>query len=71
MALAVVGVAIGVGGAVFASRALVTLLFGISTLDVATYCGVIALLLAIAGVACWLPASRAARINPSVTLRAE
>jgi predicted permease len=71
MALAFGGVVIGVGGAIFASRALVTLLFGVNTLDAPTYCGVIALLLAIAGIACWLPASRAARIDPSITLRAD
>jgi putative ABC transport system permease protein len=71
MTLAAIGVILGVGGAIFASRALVTLLFGVSTLDVVTYAGVIALLLGIAGIACWLPASRAARIDPSITLRAD
>ncbi|HEY2850410.1 MAG TPA: ABC transporter permease [Gemmatimonadaceae bacterium] len=70
MTLAAVGAVIGVGGAMFASRALVTLLFGVSTLDAVTYGGVIALLLAIAGIACWLPATRAARVDPSITLRA-
>jgi putative ABC transport system permease protein len=71
MGLAAVGVAVGVGGAMFASRALVTLLYGVSTLDAVTYGGVVALLLVIAGIACWLPASRAARIDPSITLRAD
>ncbi len=71
MTLAAIGVVLGVGGAIFSSRTLVSLLFGVSTLDVVTYAGVIALLLAIAAVACWLPASRAARIDPSITLRAE
>jgi putative ABC transport system permease protein len=71
MTLASVGIILGVGGAIFGSRALVSLLFGVSTLDGATYAGVIALLLAIAGIACWLPASRAARIDPSITLRAD
>jgi putative ABC transport system permease protein len=71
MTLAAVGVILGVGGAIFASNALVTLLFGVSPLDVVTYAGVIALLFLIAGIACWLPASRAARIDPSITLRAD
>ena len=71
MTLAAIGVILGVVGAAVASRALVTLLFGVSALDVVTYAGVIALLLGIAGIACWLPASRAARIDPSITLRAD
>ena len=71
MTIAVIGVILGAGGAMVASRALATLLFGVSTLDIVTYAGVIALLLAIAAVACWLPASRAAHIDPSITLRAD
>lgn len=71
MTLAVIGAILGAGGAIFASRALVSLLYGVSPLDGLTYAGVIALLLSIAAVACWLPASRAARIDPSVALRAD
>ena len=66
-----IGVAAGVGGALLASRALVTLLFGVGRLDVVTYAGVIALLLAVAVVACLLPAWRAAKLDPAMTLRAE
>jgi FtsX-like permease family protein len=44
MTLAGIGAILGVGGAVFASRALVTLLFGVSALDVETYAGVVILL---------------------------
>jgi putative ABC transport system permease protein len=66
-----VGVLIGVSGAVVASRVLVTLLFGISHLDPITYAGVIVLLLLVSTVACWIPASRAAGVDPSITLRAE
>jgi putative ABC transport system permease protein len=71
MTLTIVGVLLGAGGAVLTSRALTTMLFGVSALDDVTYVGVIAVLLGIAAIACWLPASRAARVDPSVTLRAE
>ena len=71
MTLTALGVAIGIGGAVVASRALVTLLFGVSRLDPLTYLGVVAILLAASAVACWLPAWRAARVDPSITLRSE
>jgi putative ABC transport system permease protein len=62
---------IGLSGAMAASQALITLLFGVSPLDPATYLGVVALLLGVSAAACWFPALRAARIDPAVTLRAE
>jgi putative ABC transport system permease protein len=65
------GVVIGLAGAAFATKALTTLLFGVSLLDPVTYCGVIALMLAVSALAAWLPAWRAARVDPSITLRAE
>jgi len=71
MTLAGIGVAIGLLGAIAASRALLTLLFGISPLDPLTYAGVIAVLAAVAAIACWIPARRAAQVNPAITLRAE
>ena len=71
MTLTVIGTVIGLAGAAIASRALVTLLFGISHLDVATYVGVTGVLLAVSAAACWLPAWRAARVDPAITLRAE
>lgn len=71
MTLAVLGIAIGLAGAIAASQALITLLFGISRLDPFTYLGVVALLLGVSGVACWMPARRAAQVDPASTLRAE
>ncbi len=71
MTFALLGVVIGVLGAALASNALVSLLFGVSHLDPATYMGVVAILLAVATIACWVPAWRAARVDPSITLRAE
>ena len=71
MTLTGLGVAIGLAGAAAASQAIVTLLFGVSRLDPLTYFGVIALLGAVAAAACAVPAWRAARVDPSITLRAE
>jgi putative ABC transport system permease protein len=71
MALTGLGIAIGLIGAVVASRAIVTLLFGVSQLDAVTYTGVIVLLLVVSAIACLAPAWRAARVDPSIILRAE
>ena len=71
MVLTAIGVAIGLAGAAAASEALVTLLFDVSRLDPATYLAVATLLTVVSGVACWIPAARAARVDPLATLRAE
>jgi ABC-type antimicrobial peptide transport system permease subunit len=71
MVLTAVGSAIGIGGAMAASRGLVTLLFGVSPLDPVTYVSVIGLMVAVSAVACSVPAWRAARVDPASTLRAE
>jgi putative ABC transport system permease protein len=71
MTLVVVGVVIGVGAALAASRALTTLLFGVSKLDPVTYGVVVVLLLGVSAVACCIPARRAAAVNPVEALRAE
>ena len=71
MTLTGLGVVIGLAGAAAATQAIVTLLFGVSRLDPITYLGVIALLIGVAGLACWVPAWRAARVDPAITLRAE
>ena len=71
LVLTVLGIAIGVTGAVAASGALVTLLFGVSRLDPMTYVGVVALLLGVSVIACAVPALRAANVDPCITLRAE
>jgi ABC-type antimicrobial peptide transport system permease subunit len=64
MLFVVVGVAIGLGVAIITSHALITFLFGISNLDPITYVAVIALLLGVSGIACFVPARRAASVNP-------
>jgi putative ABC transport system permease protein len=71
MTLSSLGILLGLLGAAAASRAIVALLFGVSPLDPVTYVGVIGLLAGVSGVACWMPAWRAARLDPSITLRAE
>jgi putative ABC transport system permease protein len=71
MTLTGIGVLIGLLGAAAASRALITLLFGVSRLDPFTYLGVISLLGGVAGIACGLPAWRAAQVDPASTLRSE
>jgi ABC-type antimicrobial peptide transport system permease subunit len=69
--LTICGTAIGLIVAVASSGMLVTLLFGVSRLDFTTYAGMIALLLLVSAAACWVPAWRASRVDPAITLRAE
>jgi ABC-type antimicrobial peptide transport system permease subunit len=71
MVLAAIGTVIGIGASVLATRAITTLLFGVSRLDPLTYLGVTTLLLGVSAVACWAPAWRASRVDPAVTLRGE
>jgi predicted permease len=70
MTLVTVGIVAGITGAGAASQILVTLLFGVSRLDTLTYVSVVALLMSVAAIACWLPAWRAARVPASVALTA-
>lgn len=67
----VAGLAIGLAGGTALAFAMRTLLFGVPPIDLATFLLVPLVLSAIAGVACWLPARRAAAVDPIITLRAE
>jgi putative ABC transport system permease protein len=69
--LTTVGVVIGVGVALLATRLLATLLFGVSHVDPLTYVGVVALLTLTSIVASALPAWRASRVDPVTALRSE
>jgi predicted permease len=71
MLLAGIGVALGLAGSIVAGRLLADLLFGVSALDPLTILGVPALLSAVALLACYLPARRATRVEPSAALRTE
>ncbi|HVA18111.1 MAG TPA: FtsX-like permease family protein, partial [Candidatus Dormibacteraeota bacterium] len=69
--LAFVGIAIGLAASFVLTRALTDELFGVSPTDPLTYAGVGILLLAVALVACYLPARRAMRTDPMAALRHE
>jgi len=69
--LATIGAAIGLAGALALSQLIRSLLYGIAPYDPLTLGGVTLGLLAVAAVASWLPAMRAARIDPIEALRAE
>jgi putative ABC transport system permease protein len=71
LSLTAIGVALGIGGAFAASQAIISLMFGVSRVDPVTYGGVVALLVGVSLLACWIPAWRAARVDPAITLRAE
>ena len=67
--LALAGVVIGGAGAYWLTRLLTKLLFGVTATDPFTYVGVAALLTAIAALACYIPARRAARVDPLLAMR--
>jgi len=69
--LTLVGVAIGIGAAFGLTRLMTHLLFGVAAHDPLTFVAVAALLLLIALLACYIPARRAALVNPMVALRCE
>ena len=67
--LTVMGLAIGVAGAVMLTRTLSGLIYGVGRLDPLTFAAVPALLCVVALLACFLPARRAASVDPITTLR--
>jgi putative ABC transport system permease protein len=71
LGVAGIGIAIGLLASAALTRAVSKLLFEVSTTDAATFIIVPALLLAIAALACFVPARRAARVDPSVTMRTD
>jgi ABC-type antimicrobial peptide transport system permease subunit len=71
MAPVLAGLAVGIPLALLATRLLRALLYEVSASDPVTFVGVVALLAAVALVASWLPSWRAARVDPTVALRAD
>jgi len=71
VALSGAGVVLGLLGAGAMSTVMKSLLFGVSATDPLTYAAVAVTLVAVAALASWIPASRAAGVDPSTALRAE
>ena len=71
MALVAVSVVIGLVGAFSATRLLNSLLFGIGAWDPTTFSAIVFLISLVAFLAAWLPARRAANVDPIVALRTE
>jgi putative ABC transport system permease protein len=71
MVLALIGVALGLAGAFALTRVMSSLLFAVTTKDPITFGAVAALLIAVAFIACYVPARRATKVDPLVALRYE
>jgi len=69
--LLAVGLVLGVAGSLLGAGLIRGLLFGVAPHDPATFIGVAVLMAAIGIVACWIPAHRAARIDPAITMRSQ
>jgi len=69
MILTAIGLVIGVAGAAILTRTLSGLIYGVGALDPLTFVAVPALLAAVALLACFVPARRAASVDPIATLR--
>ena len=68
-AMVLVGIAVGLAGALAAGPLLASALYAVTPLDRTTLAGVPLLIAAVAAVATWLPARRATRVNPVEALR--
>jgi putative ABC transport system permease protein len=68
---AIIGLVFGLAGALASSRVMRGLLYGIGPNDPVTFVSVMALLLIVATLACWLPARRASKVDPMNALRSE
>jgi putative ABC transport system permease protein len=71
MKLVLIGIAMGLAGAFAVTRAISSLLFGVGATDPVTFAGVPILLAVVALLACWIPARRAAKVDPLIVLRTE
>ena len=71
LTLALLGMVIGIAASVALTRWLKSLLFEVSATDPLTYVAIALLLCAVAFVACWIPARRAARVDPMIALRCD
>jgi putative ABC transport system permease protein len=71
LAMTCIGLAVGLCGALAAGRALNSMLFGVTWFDRTTYLGATILLFVVSGIACLIPARRAASVDPMQALRTE
>ena len=71
MTLVLIGIGIGLPGALASTRLMKSLLFGVTASDPVTFILIGTVIAAVAFLACWLPARRAARVNPIEALRVE
>jgi putative ABC transport system permease protein len=71
MLLALIGSAVGIGGALLLSRLMTKLLYGVRPNDPVTFCAVASILMIVALAASYIPARRAMRVDPMVALRHE
>jgi ABC-type antimicrobial peptide transport system permease subunit len=69
--LTILGIGIGLIGALAATRAIQAMLFGVGAMDPVTYAVVVIALGSVAMLACWIPARRASRVDPLVALRGD
>lgn len=71
MKLAAIGIAIGLAVAIVLTRVLGSVVFGVATTDVLAFTAVAIGALAVALLACYIPARRATKVDPLVALRRE
>jgi len=71
MRLSVAGVAVGLFAAIVLTRVMATMLVGVKATDPPTFAAMVVLFLAIAAFSSWLPARRAAALDPTTALREE
>ena len=71
MRLALLGIVVGLATAFTLTRSLSKLVYGITTTDPLTFAAIAALLVAVALLACWIPARRATKVDPMIALRCE
>jgi ABC-type antimicrobial peptide transport system permease subunit len=69
--LAAIGLVVGTAAAYFSTRAIESQLFGVGTRDPLVFVGAAAALLLVAVAASWVPARRAARVDPQIALSVE
>jgi len=71
MRMTAIGIVVGLAGAIGLAQVLKSILFGVSAIEWAPFAGVTLLLAGVSLLACYIPARRAAKVDPMVALRYE